>query len=210
MRMIRIVILFILISSVAVNAETSKIYLYPQSTKNSYLTIGKTFSVDVKTNVYGLQGYQFKLSWNSNIIELVNATPYPEKLWSSYGQLKNDIKTGEYILSYYATKPSISFTGSATLVKLNFKVKATGYTAISFSNIILGDVNAEDITCTKTDGSFDNRASCSRCVMLAVGPYIWNVDIIPVLFVISVALIIIEIIVATTIFNMLKNKKRKR
>ena len=48
------------------------------------------------------------------------------------------------------------------------------------------------------------------CYILAIGPYVFNVDITPIISVISAILVIIEIVVLMTIYNRLKHTKRKR
>jgi hypothetical protein len=150
---IKAFILFFLISISSVQAAS--LYLSPQS--KTGLTPGNTFSVDVKADVKDMLAYQFKLSWDKNILECVKATPHPEKLWSKYIQLDNSITTGKYSIAYSVSQPTSGFTGTISLVTLQFKVKGTGQTKISFSDVFMFDSKVKNISFTATDGSFDNR-----------------------------------------------------
>lgn len=49
-----------------------------------------------------------------------------------------------------------------------------------------------------------------NCYMLAVGPYLFNVDIEPILSVVSAVLVLIEILVVMTIYDRFKHAKRRR
>jgi hypothetical protein len=154
MKSIKIFILFFLLSISSVQATS--IYLYPQN--KTGLTPGNTFSVDVKADVKDMLAYQFKLSWDKNILECVKATPHPENLWSNYIPVKNSITSGQYSLAYSVSQTTkIGFTGSTSLVTLQFKVKGTGQTKISFSDVFMFDSKVKNIPFTATDGSFDNR-----------------------------------------------------
>ena len=114
--------------------------------------------MDVKTDVNDLYGYQLKLSWDKNILELTSATPHPENLWQNYYLIDNSITPGMYSLAYTAMSPtSVGFTGTATLATLNFKVKGTGQTKMSFSGMLMADSDINEIPFKTINGSFDNR-----------------------------------------------------
>lgn len=165
MKSIKVFILFFLISISSVQAAS--LYLYPQD--KTGLTPGNTFSVDVKADVNDMLAYQFKLSWDKNILECVKATPHPENLWSKYIQLDNSITTGKYSIAYSVSQPtSIGFSGTASLVNLQFKVKGTGKTKISFSDVFMFDSKVKNIPFSATDGSFDNRKTVTRPIVRAI------------------------------------------
>jgi hypothetical protein len=155
MKSIKIFILFFLLSISSVQAAS--IYLYPQNKIDNSLSSGKIFSMDVNIDINDILAYQFKLSWDKNILECVKATPHPENLWSNYIPVKNSITSGQYSLAYSVSQTTkIGFTGSTSLVTLQFKVKGTGQTKISFSDVFMFDSKVKNIPFTVTDGSFDN------------------------------------------------------
>lgn len=51
---------------------------------------------------------------------------------------------------------------------------------------------------------------CVGCRLLAIGPYVFNVDITPILSTVSAVLVLIEIVVLMTIYNRMKHTKRKK
>jgi hypothetical protein len=76
----------------------------------------------------------------------------------------------------------------------------------------LGNENLEYIKHTENDGYFSagTGGGCSRCFMIAIGPYLLNIDPEPILSVTSAVLVVIEIVVFLTIYNRLKHTKRKK
>jgi parallel beta-helix repeat protein len=86
----------------------------------------KTFTVDVKiASVTKLYGFEFKLYWNTTLLDLINVTVTLSSVWgTNYFVGMNDTREdlGRYWLAVAALNPAPSFTGSATLVKLTFKV----------------------------------------------------------------------------------------
>ena len=100
------------------------IYIDPAEIEYWTLACGKTFEVNVKIDeVTKLAGYEFKLYWDTNLLDLVDikiTPPWPE---GNYMIAKNytDESAGLYWLGVgsYMTGP---FTGSTTLATLTFKI----------------------------------------------------------------------------------------
>lgn len=156
--MIKVLIFFFIIGISFAQARAASVYLSPSSKSGN---VGDTFSMDVKLDADDLYGYQLTLSWNKDIIELTSANPYPQNMWSDYFKLKDQITEGQYQLAYTAQVPSQSFTGTATLATLNFRVKGAGETTISFSSVNLGNSSGDAIPFTSSDGSFNGVGSGS-------------------------------------------------
>jgi len=87
---------------------------------------GKTYTVNVKiSNVVKLYGFEFKLYWNTTLLDLVGVKITPPSVWgTNYFVAMNETREdlGTYWLAVAATKPSPSFSGSATLATLTFKI----------------------------------------------------------------------------------------
>jgi len=100
------------------------LYIAPSEVEYWTPAYGETFTVEVKIDeVTDLAGYEFKLYWDTNLLDLVNVEitpPWPE---GKYITAKNytDESVGLYWLSVgaYDIEP---FTGSTTLAILTFKI----------------------------------------------------------------------------------------
>ena len=87
---------------------------------------GKTFTVDVKiANVAKLYAFEFKLHWNTTLLDLVNVTITLPSVWgTNYFVGMNDTREdlGRYWFAVSALNPAPSFNGSTTIAKLTFKI----------------------------------------------------------------------------------------
>jgi parallel beta-helix repeat protein len=84
---------------------------------------GKNFTTDVKlANVTDLYGFEFKLYWNTTLLDLVEANVTPP--WTNYANGTDQINEtiGRYYVGLSALAQSPSFNGSTTLVTLTFKI----------------------------------------------------------------------------------------
>jgi parallel beta-helix repeat protein len=124
----------------------------------------KTFTVDVKiANVAKLYGFEFKLYWNTSLLDLVNVTVTPPSAWGTnyfIGMNETREDLGRYWLAVAALNPASLFNGSATLVKLTFKIT---YDPIYPNNVTssldlagtqLSDSEANAITHLVYDGEY--------------------------------------------------------
>jgi len=97
------------------------IYVSPATTEYWTPSYGKTFTVEVKLdNVTDLFSYEFKLYWDTTLLDLVNVQITPP--WPNYFVGKNEINEalGRYWLGITAI--GTTFTGNAVLAKLTFKI----------------------------------------------------------------------------------------
>lgn len=127
---------------------------------------GESFSVNVTVqNVTGLYGYEFKLYWNTTLLDCVGVNVTPPAEWGeNYFIAKNE--TDEALGRYWLAVSMLNvtgvypFTGNATLVTLTFKIT---YDAIYPENVTslldladtyLSDPNAEPIPHVAVDGEY--------------------------------------------------------
>jgi hypothetical protein len=124
----------------------------------------KTFHVNVNVqNVTGLYGYEFKLLWNTTLLDCVGVNVTPPAEWGEdYFIAKNetDEALGRYWLAVSLLPPAQPFNGSAVLCTLTFRI---AYDAIYPENVTslldltetyLSDSNAEPISHIAVDGEY--------------------------------------------------------
>lgn len=99
------------------------LYINPANVEYWTVSCGKTFTVDVKLDdVTNLWSFEFKVYWNTTLLDLVNVQKMPPWSSSSVGTdvLQEDL--GRYYLGITATQPAQPFSGSTTLARLTFKI----------------------------------------------------------------------------------------
>jgi hypothetical protein len=98
------------------------LYVDPANVEYWTVSFGKTFTVDVKiADVTNLHACEFKLYWNTALLDLVGVQITPP--WSAYSIAKNE--TNEDLGRYWLSMTSLgtsTFNGSTTLVKITFKI----------------------------------------------------------------------------------------
>jgi len=125
---------------------------------------GKTFTVDVKiANVAKLYAFEFKLHWNTTLLDLVNVTITLPSVWgTNYFIGMNDTREdlGRYWLAVSALNPAPSFNGSTTMAKLTFKITYDPIypnnvtSALSLADTELSDREANPIPHEAYDGEY--------------------------------------------------------
>jgi len=124
-------------------AET-KLYVSPTLVEYWTPVYGSIFTIDVKVlNVEELYGFEFKLYWNTTLLDLIDAKITPPSDWGAnyfigMNQIIEDL--GSYWLAVAATDPAPSFYGGTALAKLTFK---TTYDPI-FPNDVTSILNLTD------------------------------------------------------------------
>ena len=123
-----------------------------------------TFSVNVAVqNVANLYGYDFKLYWNSTLLDCIGfKTPLPNT-WSTHNfaaENQTNQALGMYWLAVTASSGATAFTGTTTLATLTFKIT---YDPIYPENVTcllhladtyLSDQSASAIAHTTVDGQY--------------------------------------------------------
>jgi parallel beta-helix repeat protein len=144
----------------------ASLYVAPSLVKFATPAYGLTFNVNIKIgNVADLYGFDFKLLWNTTLLDLVSAKVTPPSSWSTnYFVAMNETREdlGRYWLAVVATKPALSFSGSATLATLTFKIT---YDPI-YPNNVTSDFNLVDTELSNHDANpiqhdtYDGKYEC--------------------------------------------------
>ena len=129
----------------------------------SQLTVfkGEVFTVNVKvTGVTDLCGWEFKLYWNSTVLNCTNAVVQTPAEWQNntqnYGpglEANYNATNALYWEGQSATYPDSSFNGSMTIATLTFQAMQPGTTPLTLTDTILGNSTAQPIAYTASSGS---------------------------------------------------------
>jgi parallel beta-helix repeat protein len=137
---------------------------------------GKNFTTDVKlANVTDLYGPEFKLYWNTILLDLVDVNITLPAVWgTNYYIPKNEINEtlGRYWFAVAATDPAPPFNGTIILATLTFKIT---YIPVYPENVscpfdlnetILGDPDAKSIPHIVYDGEYKCYAARAKIQVL--------------------------------------------
>jgi len=129
----------------------------------SQLTVfkGEVFAVNVKvTGVTDLQGWEFKLYWNSTVLNCTNVVVQTPSEWQNntqnYGsglEPTYNATHARYWQAQAAAYPASSFNGSMTIATLTFQALQPGTTSLTLADVKLGNSTAEPIACSVSSGS---------------------------------------------------------
>jgi hypothetical protein len=122
---------------------------------------GDVFTVNVNvTGVTDLRGWEFKLYWNSTVLNCTNAAVVTPPVWQGYtgddgpGLQPNYNSThSRFWKAEAANYPAPSFNGSMTVATLTFQAMQPGTTALTLMDTILGNSMAQPIACSVSSGS---------------------------------------------------------
>jgi len=140
------------------------LYVDPASVEFQTPAYGLTFSINIKIGVNKLYGFDFRVYWNTTLLDLVGVKITPPSVWSTnyfVGMNETREDLGTYWLAVAATKPAPSFNGTATLAQLTFKIT---YDPIYPNNVTSGldladtelsDQEANPIPHDAYDGKYD-------------------------------------------------------
>jgi len=137
--------------------------LHVDSTTIDNPSYGKNFTTDIKLdNATDLYGFEFKLYWNTTLLDLADVNLIPP--WTNYTIGTNQINEtiGRYYVGVSTLAPSPSFNGSTTLATLTFQIT---YVPIfphpenvscifDLNETILADPNAKPIPHIVYDGEY--------------------------------------------------------
>lgn len=152
--------------------------LYVDSVTIESPSYGKNFTTDVKlANVTDLYGFEFKLYWNTTLLDLVNVNVIPP--WTNYTTGINEINEtiGRYWVGLSALSPLSSFNGSTTLATLTFKITYVPTypenvsCPLDLNETVLGDPEAKPIPHIVHDGQYECRAAKAK---LKVEPQVYE------------------------------------
>jgi hypothetical protein len=125
---------------------------------------GKTFSVNVTLqNVANLYGYDFKLYWNTTLLNCIGfKTTIPTGWGTNYFAAENETNQalGMYWLAVAAESTAPTFNGTTTLATLTFKITYDPIypenvtSLLHLADTYLSDQNAKAIPHTTVDGQY--------------------------------------------------------
>ena len=122
---------------------------------------GEVFSVNVEvTSATDLYGWEFKLYWNSTVLNCTNAVVQTPTEWQNNTQTfgtgleaNYNATCSRYWQGQSAMYPASSFNGSMTLVTLTFQALQAGTTSLTLADVKLGNSTAQRIAYTASSGS---------------------------------------------------------
>jgi hypothetical protein len=146
----------------------------------------ESFDVDVRVNdVLDLYGWEFKLYWNSTLLNCTDAQVSIPAIWENttfeYGSgLENSYNdsSGRYFKALTPTDPAPSFNGSMTIAKLTFKALQPGTTSLALTETELGNREADSIDHTELGGSvtvyYDRYMRSDTATVNGLNAYVLN------------------------------------
>ncbi len=155
--LVAVVLMLIFSAGVAVpvNAQTTVVSIKPAEVEVP--EPGQIFTVDVNiTDVTNLYGYEFKLFWKNDVLNLTTAVRppghflepviSPENIFAGKWEIKNDFNAthGRFWAVVTLTAPETAKNGSGVLARLNFTGINMGTTPLILSNGREGPVKLSD------------------------------------------------------------------
>ncbi len=158
---ITLIVSFIIsLFTVFANLTQTKLYIDPSSIMDKKLKVDDTFTVNVSVaDVTDLKGYEFRLRYNTDILDATDVTSSPF-LSSSLYCVKRVIDDSEgyiWVACMMPLGPGEGVSGSGTLETITFQVKDKGESDIDLYRTVFGDHTGESIPHTVEDGYFENR-----------------------------------------------------
>jgi nitrous oxidase accessory protein NosD len=153
----------VLVPKLYVDPETKEVWTPAECTEFNVTTV-----IEGVTDLYG---FEFKLTWNSSLINLVRINVKVNQIWTNYFIAHNETWHGPdctdwYWLAASATAPTTEgFDGTAILVELTFHIKYDPCypdacsTPIHFVDVKLSDSYADPIPIWVQDGLYQIRSS---------------------------------------------------
>ncbi len=128
---------------------------------NSTVAVGQTVDISVNIeNVSQLYGVGMVVLFDANVLEVVDADPGKEGVQVAAGgffnpgiEQLNTVTGGKIEYDYAILRPSSPVDGSGTLIKITFRGKTAGASAITLDTMLLSDPNGQRIPATLQSGS---------------------------------------------------------
>ena len=136
---------------------STRLFINPESLVIENLN--ETFNVTVEVrNVQDLYGYEFKISWDPNIISCIDRQITPPDVWGeNFFVAKNELNNtiGYLYIIVTAMKPAPPFDGDSALTILTFKAMNVGNSSLTIDDDILGNYDAEPIPHETSNGKVE-------------------------------------------------------
>jgi hypothetical protein len=143
---------------------TTCLSVVPAKVESWTSAYGKTFNVNITLQgVTGLYGYEFKLYWNTTLLDLVGVHATPPASWGTHyfvGKNETNEALGRWWCAVALTPNATTFSGNATLATLTFKttydpIYPQNVTSLlHFADTYLSDANAQPISHLAIDGEY--------------------------------------------------------
>jgi hypothetical protein len=133
------------------------VYVFPEETIDPTLVPSSNFKINISIlNAEGVYGFEFKLGFDPNVLNVENAALGDFFPQSVTPQITID-NTAGYI-HFYAelSPPELPKSGNGTLAIITFHVENTGATDLTLYDTGLWDENMNPLTHTTADGFFSN------------------------------------------------------
>jgi len=148
----------ILKQTINVKSSTTEALLYVYPAEES-AGVGDTFLIDINVeNVSDLYGFEFKLSYDTGVLDALNITEGPflksgGPTFKAKMEINETTGTIYVVITLYETK--IGITGSGTLVTITFNATSLGESRLNLYDTILGNSKGEPIEHEVIDGKVE-------------------------------------------------------
>ena len=125
---------------------------------------GKTFDVNVTLlNVTSLYGYEFKVNWNTTLLDVIAVNVTPPTSWGNntfVAANETNEALGAYWLGVTLLPPASTFSGNVTLATLTFKIThdpihpTNATSSLDLTDTYLSDENAASISHNVAGGQY--------------------------------------------------------
>ncbi len=116
---------------------------------------GQSFNIDIKiTDVFDLYAWEFKLSWNSSLLNLVNVIqgPFLQSKGETYFTYKQNDTAGYLVADCTLLGMIPGASGSGVLATITFYVESGGECPLGLYDVILLNSFERPISCETVDG----------------------------------------------------------
>jgi hypothetical protein len=143
-----------LILSLGIASAITTLYVHPSSVTG--LNPGQTFTIDIKmSDVTNLYGYEFKLGYDTSILDATNVNIGPFLNEPTYTVKKKIDNTNGFL--WFATssqEPAAPKSGSGTLATITFQVTGSGSCDLDLYDTKLGNSDVNPISHSVSDGYY--------------------------------------------------------
>ena len=140
------------------NILLAKIFVYPEELIDPTLSIGSTFSIEIKMqDAIDFYSYQYTLSYDSNILTYIGSMIIPPSEEVNYNpEVQVDNFAGWILINvtYYPPAEPQTVTEPQTIAQIFFQVKNYGSTVLDLHDITIKDIDGKEIPHLE-DGSED-------------------------------------------------------
>ena len=161
-----------------VNSSTATLYVNPQTTVG---TLGQNFTVNIEiSDVVDLYGWEFRLRWDSTILEALNVTegPFLKQGGDTFFCLKINNTAGYMIVDCTLLGNVPGVNGDGTLAIVEFYVETIGDCVLDLYGTILVNSVEQPIEHTAVDGYYYTSIHDVAVINLAASGSSVNVTVV--------------------------------